>query len=174
MTILCTGNCVLDRIQEVRLKFNKSKCEFRKPNIEYFGHWIGSNGISPCPERVKAIRDMSTPKNITELKRFMGMVNYLGRFLPLLSTVKHPLSDLLKGDVNWIWSHTPEEAFKKAKAMLTETSALAFNDARKPVVISADASCYGIGAAIFQQFGDEVKPIAFDSRTLTAVETRYA
>lgn len=58
--------------------------------------------------------------------------------------------------------------------MLTETPALAFNDARKPVVISADASRYGIGADIFQQFGDEVKPTAFDSRTLTAVETRYA
>lgn len=50
---------VLDRIQEVGLKLNKSKCEFRKPSIEYFGHWISSNGISPCQERVKAIRDMA-------------------------------------------------------------------------------------------------------------------
>lgn len=56
----------------------------------------------------------------------MGIVNYLGRFIPNLSTIMHPLSDLLKGDVSWIWSHPQEEAFKKVKAMLTETPALAF------------------------------------------------
>lgn len=117
---------------------------------------------------------MASLSNITELKRFMGMVNCLGRFIPNLSTVMHPLSDLLKGDVSWIWGHPQEEAFKKVKALLTETPALAFHDARKPVVISADTSSYGIGAALFQQFRDEVKPIAFASRTLTAAETRYA
>lgn len=83
-----------------------------------------------------------------------------------------PLSDLLTGDVSWIYDHPQEEAFKKVKAMLTETPELAFNDARKHFVISADASNYGVGAAIFEQFGDKVKPIAFVSRTLTAGEIR--
>lgn len=94
-------------------------------------HLISLNGISPCPERVRAIRDMVAPWNVTELKRFVGMVNNLGRFLPNLSTVMHPLSDLLKSDVTWIWDHEQEEGFKKVKAMLTETPVLAFYDARK-------------------------------------------
>lgn len=74
-----------------------------------------------CPKYVKAIRDMASPSNITELKRFMGMVNCLGRFIPNLSTVMHPLSDLLKGDVSLIWGHPQEEAFKKVKALLTDS-----------------------------------------------------
>ncbi|XP_062584093.1 uncharacterized protein K02A2.6-like [Saccostrea cucullata] len=165
---------VLDRIKEVGLKLNKKKCEFRKQSIEYFGHMISSDGISPCPERVRAIRELAAPTNVTELKRILGMVNYLGRFLPNLSTVMHPLTDLLKSDSVWIWDNPQEEAFKRVKDMLTETHALAFYSSSKPVVISADASSYGLGAAIFQQFDGQLKPIAFASRTLSPAETKYA
>lgn len=73
---------VLDRIWEVGLKLNKAKCEFRKQSIGYFSDLTSSNGISPCPERVISIRDMTFPLNVTDLKGFIGMVNYLGRFLP--------------------------------------------------------------------------------------------
>jgi hypothetical protein len=86
----------LERIQESGLKLNKDKCEFRKPQLEYFGHIISDRGISPNPERIKAVRELKAPTDTTELRRVIGIINYLGRFLPDLSTVIKPITDLLK------------------------------------------------------------------------------
>jgi len=130
--------------------------------------------VSPDPEKVKAIQELPAPKNVQELHQVLGMINYLGNFLPNLSLVISPMSELLKADSTWNWSHHQKEAFEKVKAMVTTAPILALYDVNKPTVVSADASSYGLGGVLLQKHESQLCPVAFASRTLTDSKKRYA
>ena len=80
------------------IKLNPDKCEYRKEELGYFGHKISKAGVQPSPERIRAIREMPPPTNVAELRRIIGMITYLGRFVPDLSTIMSPINNLLKSD----------------------------------------------------------------------------
>ena len=94
----------LRRCQEKGLKLNAEKMEIQLNKISFMGHWITENGLHSDPEKVRAIMDMPPPTNLEELRRYLGVVNYLGKFLPNANTL-HPLQNLLKKDVSWTWSN---------------------------------------------------------------------
>jgi len=168
---------VFETIAKSGLKLNEKKCEIRKPKICYFGSVISEEGVSPDPEKAKAIQELPAPQNVQELRQVLGMINYLGRFLPNLVNLSHvisAMSELLKPDSTWIWSHRQHEVFEKVKAMVTTTSILAFYDLNKLTVVSADASSYGLGGVLLQKHGGQFRPVAFASRTLTDSEKKYA
>ena len=91
------------RLEEASLQLNAVKCEYRKSEITFPGHVIDANGCKPDPRKVDAIKDMSEPKDTTELRRYLGMVNYLCRYIPHLSTVSKPLNLLLMKETAWTW-----------------------------------------------------------------------
>lgn len=86
----------LKRFEEHDLHINKNKCSFFKTKIEYLGHVIEYNKVSKSPTKVKAIIDMPHPKNVPEVRRFLGMTTYYFRFLPDVSTTTYPLRKLLQ------------------------------------------------------------------------------
>ena len=82
---LKTLNLVLERLQSAGLHLNRTKCFFLQPSLDYLGHRLDEHGIHPTQEKVRAIRDAPEPKNITELRSFLGLINYYGKFLSNLS-----------------------------------------------------------------------------------------
>jgi len=114
-------NSVLKKINASGLKLNKGKCKFRKSELPYFGHIVGEDGIRPNPERITAITNLAAPKNVEELRRCLGMINYLGRFLPSLSDTIKPLTELLREDTAWTWDEPQESAFQLVKQKVSQT-----------------------------------------------------
>ena len=103
------------RCREQNVKLNKDKMKLRLYQVPYIGHLLTSQGLKPDPEKVKAIIEMPKPKDVAGVRRFIGFVNYLSKFMPRLSEVCEPLRRLTMKDVEWHWTEHQEEAFNKLK-----------------------------------------------------------
>lgn len=166
---------VLQRLQDSGLRVKKGKCEFGKKQIEYLGHILNSEGIYPSPAKVKAIKEAPAPTCVRELRAFLGLVNYYGKFLPNQSTLLAPLYRLLRSQVPWEWKGREQKAFDKCKESLTSDKVLVHYDLNLPVTLACDASAYGMGAVIQHKMpSGEERPIAFASRTLSPAEKKYS
>ena len=160
-------------LERIRCALNREKCEFRKSKITFHGHIINSEGIRPDPGKTEAIRKIPAPTSLSELRRFMGMINQLNMFSPRITELARPLRELLSPRNAFMWSPTHEEAFKRVKEV-SSPRVLALFELDKDTKISADTSAYGLGAVLLQKHSTDWKPIAFASRALTETETRYA
>ena len=118
---------------------------------------------------------MPAPKNISELRRFLGMVNHFSKFTPCLADKTKPLRDLLVKDHYWVWGEMQQNAFEHLRQMLTSSPVLALFNSTFLTVASADASYYGPGGVLLQQQPQgSLQPVAYISRLLTTTEQRYA
>ncbi|UYV65930.1 K02A2.6-like [Cordylochernes scorpioides] len=166
---------VLRRLKNSVITLNKEKCQFGVSNVTFLGHYIDEHGIKADEKKVKAIAEMKPPTDVHGVQRFMGMVNFLGRFVPNLAEITKPLNDLRKKDVSFIWGSPQKKAFEKVKDVLASDRVLASFDISKKTMVSADASSYGLGAVLKQEHeANEWRPVAFASRTLTKTEQGYA
>ena len=139
---------VLGQLHDAGLHLNRNKCTFMLPKIEYLGHIIDEQGRHPTKEKIQAIQEAPTPKNLTELRSFLGIINYYSKFLPNLSTQLNPLHRLLVKNKKWFWGAEQDCAFQKAKEALQSNSLLVHFDPSKPIILACDASQYGIGAVL--------------------------
>jgi transposase InsO family protein len=165
---------VLQRIREANLKLNREKCEFFQRELTFIGDRIGSDGVKVDPEKVKVIADMSQPTNKSELRSFLGMVNYLTKWIPNCAVKTAPLRELLHDNIEWVWQQPQDDAFKELKRMLISAPVLQFYDPQLPIRISSDASSFGIGFVLLQRHGNFWKPVAYGSRSMTEAEKKYA
>ena len=164
----------LTQIQSAGLTLNAEKCEFSKSEIKFLGHVINKDGISPDPDKTNAVLAMPKPSTPTELRRFMGMVNQLGKFSSKISELSQPLRELLGKKQSWLWGPAQDDAFQAVKEELAKPTTLALYDQNAPTKITADASAYGLGAVILQKHEDNWKPIAYASKSMTETERRYS
>ena len=168
-------DAVLGILENAGLRLNKSKCFFLRSRIEYLGHIIDGDGLHPTDEKVTALKEAPPPTNLTELRSFLGIVNYYAKFLPNLATTLTPLYRLLHKNTRWVWTDQQEHAFQQAKEALQTDSVLAHYDSTKPLLLACDASEYGIGAVLSHILEDgQEKPIAYTSRTLNSAERGYS
>ena len=166
---------VLQILEEAGMRLKKEKCVFMVPRVEYLGHSISKEGLQPTADKVRAITEAPHPTNVSELKAFLGLINYYGKFMQNLSTVLAPLYTLLKKKTPWRWQADQEKAFNEAKASLKSPKLLVHYDGRKELILTCDASPVGLGAVLAHRMEDGTeRPIGYASRTLTQAERKYA
>ena len=152
---------VFQRLDQYNVRVNKAKCKFTQSSVQYLGHVLSKAGVSPVEDKVQALRDAPRPTNVAELRSFVGMINFYGKFVPDLSTKLVPLYDLLQKGVDWNWSVKCEKAFQCAKDDLSSDAVLVHFDPKKSLVLSVDASPKGVGAVLSHKMPDgSEQPIA--------------
>ena len=156
---------LLNVAQVEGLVLNSKKLELKCPRVSFFGAEYSADGMHPCSKKIQAITEMTPPIDKQQLASFIGMVTYMGNFMPHLSHHTEPLRAMLKQDVVFAW----DEVANASLIAKSATKPLWYYDRRKPVTVQADASQRGLGACLLQ----EGEPIAYASKSLTDTETRY-
>ena len=145
-------------LRDSQLYVKKEKCSFTQEEVPFLGHIVS-----------KAILEWDPPTKVTQLRSFLGLVNYYRRFIKSYSAIAAPLIDLLKKGEGWIWSQECQQAFETLKKAITEEPVLSLPDLNKPFELHTDDSDFAIGGVLMQ----EGHPIAFESRKLNDTERRY-
>ena len=166
---------VLRRLQDNGLILHPGKCLFGQSKIEFLGHTISPDGVTPLPAKVEAIRHFPKPTTIKALQEFIGMVTYYHRFLPDIAKTLVPLHNALKGKPKkLVWSPETETAFKLTKDALADATMLTYPAPGAQLQLVTDASDTAIGAVLEQLTSHGPAPIAFFSRKLSPTEGRYS
>ena len=159
---------VLQRLERAGATLNRDKCEF---SIKFLGHVIDQEGIRADPDKVVAITKMCTPQNLSDLRRFMGLVNQLEKFSSKIADIGQPLMSTKRA---WVWGPAQDKSFMDVKEELSKPSVLALYDPNAETNVSADASSFGLGAVLLQSKNSTWKPFAYASRSVSDAEKRYA
>ena len=160
----------LQRARERGLKLNLEKVKLRLTSVPFIGHLLTDKGLAPDPNKVTAIMNMPMPTNVKSLQQLLGMVQYLSKFLPQLSTITEPLRQLGHRDTEWKWSAIHDSAVHKVKDLICKAPVLRYFDPAIELTLQCDASESGLGYALLQQG----QPVAFGACGMTQTERNYA
>lgn len=165
---------MLDRLAKAKIKINFEKCKFFVTKLTHLGHVISDRGLMPCPDKISTIERAKAPKNESELKSYLGLINYYHRFIPRLSAKLYHLYNLLKTNVKFMWDDNCQKSFVESKNSLVNADILEYFDAEKPIVVISDASSYGLGRLIAHVVEGMEKPISFTSFSLNTAQKNIA
>lgn len=150
-------------MQREKVKLKPKKFKLKTDHVDYIGHTLTKDGLKPDPKKVEVISKFPAPKDKTELLRFMGMINYLAKFVPRMLEINEK-------DVDFKWEQMQDECFNKLKKLVSEARVLRFYGISKPVTLTVDASASAVGACLLQ----EDKPVAYIAKSLTKTLRNYA
>ena len=171
---------VLSRLNEHNLTIQLPKCSFFTKSCTYLGHVISDQGISPDPEKVRAIKEFPRPRDLQAVRSFLGLTSYYRKFIPNYSKVASPLHDITKGcsgkgkNVNVKWTSEEDESFEKLKEAIEVNALLKYPNYSKGFRLTVDASATALGGCLSQL--DEAgrdRPVSFFSKKLLPAEQRY-
>nr|CAD2171880.1 unnamed protein product [Meloidogyne enterolobii] len=165
---------LFERIQKYGLKIQLEKCNFFKPELKFLGHIVSAEGIKPDPKKKAIIQKLPRPQNIKELKSVMGTINYYSKFVNQMHQFRGPLDKLLRKNSIWKWEEEQEKAFEQIKSILSSDLLLTHFDPQFEIIVTADASNYGVGAVISHKYSDgSEKAIEYASKSLSDSEKNY-
>ncbi|XP_037928777.1 uncharacterized protein K02A2.6-like [Teleopsis dalmanni] len=166
---------VLCKLQTAGLKLNLSKCEFFKTKISYLGFTIDKYGLTKNKERTESILKAPIPKNVSELRALISMVNYYSKFIDKFADKMIPWYHLLKKNVEFVWSEQCDKTYEMIKKDITSDKVLVHFNPKLPIVLTTDASNKAVAGILSHKFSeDEIKPIAFVTRALSKAEQNYS
>ena len=141
---------VFKRLREANLKLNAEKCLFFQTQVTFLGHLVSQEGISADPHKIKSVQDWLTPRNVSEVRSFVGLCSYLRKFIPGFSTICKPLHVLTEKNQRFEWTEKCEIAFNTLKDALTAAPILAFPSENEEFVVDCDSSNVALGAVLSQ------------------------
>ena len=170
---------ILEKLDQYGLRINPSKCILGVHKLEFLGYEISPNGLKPTLSKVEAISKFVTPKTATQLRRFLGMVNFYHRFVPRCASLQQPLTKLLAGHSRnskkpLQWTTESQNAFEEIKQSLISATLLAHPNPNSKVSLITDASDTAMGAVLQQEFGNIKQPLCFFSRAFNSAQTKYS
>ena len=145
---------VFKRLAKAGLRLKKGKCVFMEPQVTYLGHRVSKEGIQPMEDKVEAITNAPPPWNVSELKSYLGMINYYQKFLPNLSSVLALLHRLLNSKTHWHWGKDQQQAFAQSKSFPKSSRLLVHYDDKKELILACDASQNGLGSVLSHRMED--------------------
>jgi hypothetical protein len=160
---------ILQRLQDHQLYAKFSKCAFWLREVPFLGHVISAEGIAVDPSKVQEVLDWKTPKSVTQIRSFLGLVGYYHQFIPNFSKIAKPMTQLLEKEAKFKWSLQCKDAFLTLKKLLTTAPVLAQPDIEKPFDVYCDAFNTDIGEVLMQ----DGRVIAYASRQLRRYEEHY-
>ena len=171
-------NIVFELLRNAGFKIRLDKCKFIKEKMKYLGFIVSNEGISPDPKGIQPILNYKAPKNIDQLRSFLGMAGYYRKFVQNFADIAHPLTALTKKETAWKWGPEQEKAFQTLKTRLTTPPILRYPDFTREFTIQTDASGYGVGAVLAQKQlvngKEEEVAIAYASKHLTESELKWS
>jgi hypothetical protein len=173
---------VLDRFRKANLKLKASKTKLFQLRVSFLGHVVSENGIETDGAKIDCVRGISFPKNIHELRSYIGLCSYYRAFCPFFATVIEPLTECLRKGASLQWTERRQQAFEETKYMLTHAPVLAMPrdhcdscDVENccGYVLDVDSSGYGAGAVLQQWQDGQLRVIEYASRTYDAAQRAY-
>lgn len=165
---------VLDKLHKAGLTVNAEKCEFGKKELRYLGYLVTKEGLHTDPSKVECIVNYPAPRNVREVRRFLGMLGWYRNFIKNFASRVSPLTKLTHKNHKFVWTPVCEASFQDVKQCLISSPILACPDFSEEFILQADASQIGLGCVLCQKFQDGEKVISYASRTLTPQESKYS
>lgn len=165
---------IFERLRDANLTLNPDKCKFMMTETKYLGHIVSKDGVKPDPEKISAIVEYPVPRDVTQIRSFLGLLNFYRRFIPNFAEIAQPLTNLTKKNSRFSWSEEADNAFKELRKLLTKSPILKFPNFEKPFILCTDASAYAIGAVLCQEYDGHEMPVAYASRQLKGAELNYS
>jgi transposase InsO family protein len=160
---------VLQRLRDARLFLKPEKCQWMLPEVHFLGHVVSTEGIKVDPKKVSAVADWPAPRDLHQLRSFLGLTNYFRTFILGYASLVRPLTALTSKGVKYVWSNECAAAFEAVKKALCSAPVLRLPDMNKPFELITDASDFCVGACLMQ----EGHPVAYESRKLIPAERNY-
>jgi len=165
---------VLRRLEENDLYVKLEKCTWKVRKIGFLGIVIGPSGIEMEKEKVDGVLSWLEPRNVKDVRKFLGLANYYRRFIKNFAQVARPMNVLTRKDINWRWKEEQQKAFDELKRVFTTRLVLAAPDLDKEFRVEADASNYATGGVLSMKGSNELwRPVAFISKSLSDTERNY-
>ena len=165
---------VFNRLREANLKLKPSKCHFARRSVKFLGFLVSSEGVSPDPDKLAVVKSFPIPRNVKDVRSFLGLCNYYRRFVEGFAQIASPLNHLTRKNVSFAWTSDCDLAFNKLKNRLCSPPILTYPDFTRPFHLYTDASHSALGFILGQEIDGKEHVVAYGGRELSLAETRYS
>ncbi|KAG5899439.1 hypothetical protein JTB14_033630 [Gonioctena quinquepunctata] len=161
------------RLRNSGLKLSPKKCHLFQKEVRYLGHVVSGEGVAVDDQKIKAVKDWPIPKDIHQLRSFLGLCTYYRRYVLGFANIAKPLTRLTEGQTKFQWSEECQDSFRKLKGALINAPILSYPLPKGKFILDTDASKVGLGAVLSQIQEGQEKVIGYFSKTLSKPERNY-